>query len=361
MRFIFTLTVLLYSFTVFSQVNSIDIGIFNNPSGSNKLEIRIKPNQNLSPSGGGYTAGLFTIKFPTTYNASLNVVSSSYGYAQAATNPPVPGPNGTEGGYDYYIFSKVSGSGGTFNANEEYVIAVIEIISPTSGTGTFQIANDTWTDNNNGTYYQEYNTDPANNVIYQATTSAALPIELVEFRATAKTKRSVQLRWTAESEQNLRYYEIERSTDAQQFDVIGKTESEGGLGITAKYLFDDSRPVSGDNHYRLKMTYDDNSFGYSPIRTVQIEDTGISNFRVQPNPTFGPITLSFTADKEMDVKISFTDAKGLLVKTHPFSAQEGKNTIYLDGTTLSAGKYNIALEAPGQDKIVQQVVVSRGY
>jgi hypothetical protein len=359
MKYTLTFFMLLCAFSIFAQANSIDIGIFNTPAGSNKLEIRIKPNQNITPTQGGYTAGLFTIKFPTSYNTQLSLTSSTYAQATEIPPPPVITPNGTSGGYNYYIFSKASGSGGTFNANQEYVIAVIEVIGATSGTGTFEIANDSWTANNNGTYYQEYNGGEVNNIIYQTNAAAALPVELIAFKAVAKPNRSVQLSWVAESEQDLLHYEIEKSTDAQQFDVIGQAESKGEIGITAKYEFDDLQPASGDNYYRLKMINDDNTFEYSPIQKVRFEDNGITNFNIQPNPTYGPFTLLFNAEKEVEVNIVITGANGLLVKTQKFSAQKGKNAVFFNDTNLSAGQYNVTLEVPGQEKIVQQLMITR--
>ncbi len=361
MKYALTFFTLWCSFTLFAQANSIDIGVFNVPAGSNKLEIRIRPNQNLSPTSGGYTAGLFTIKFPTSYNAVLNVVSSAYAYAQATTQPPPPTPipNGTQGGYDYYIFSKASGSGGTFIANQEYVIAVIEVVSSMSGMGVFEIADDTWTANNNGTFYQEYNTGDAQNIIYSTSTMAALPVELVDFRASVNAKRIVELSWVSETEQDLHYYEIERSTEDQRFEVIGKSLAKGGLGLTTKYNYDDARPVSGYNFYRLKMVNTDNSFEYSPIRTVKIDGKEIGSINIQPNPSTGPFSLLFTSENEMDVTVIITNSNGILIKSQQFAVLKGGNTINFNDANLSAGKYNVTIVTPDQEKEVQQLIIVR--
>lgn len=359
MKYTLTFFTILCAFSIFAQTPIIDIGIFNVPAGSNKLEIRIKPNQNLSPTLGGYTAGLFTIKFPTAYNATLTVLSTSYAYAQATSNPSVVEPNGVQGGFDYYIFSKASGSGGSFNSGQEYVIAVLQINSSTPGSGTFEIANDSWTQNNNGIYYQEYNTQEVNNIIYQQSTVAALPVKLVDFRATPNPDRTVKLNWTTESERDLFNYEIERSTDGHQFEPIGESIPKGGLGVTTNYDFYDLQPASGDNYYRLKMNFNDNSMEYSPIRKARIDDNGLSDFSIQPNPTSGPFTLFFYTEQEMDITISISNSNGLLLKTQKFSAEKGKNAINFNDVNLPAGTFNIAIEAPGQQKLVEQLVITK--
>ena len=64
------------SFGIFAQNNSLDIGIFNYPKNSDKLEIRLKPNQNIT--NADYTGGIFTIRFPTASGAKLTDVVNLY-------------------------------------------------------------------------------------------------------------------------------------------------------------------------------------------------------------------------------------------------------------------------------------------
>ena len=87
-----------------AQSKFIDIGIFNAPSGSNKLEIRIKPTINVTDKP--LSAGIFTVRFRDDYNVSLSVLSSIYGFAIAEV-----AQNINDGGivYDYYAFSFVQG------------------------------------------------------------------------------------------------------------------------------------------------------------------------------------------------------------------------------------------------------------
>lgn len=147
----------------------LDIGIFNNPLNSNKLEVRIRPSENIVD--GVYSAGVFTIRHPVSYGVTL--------VAPSALNAPLFNYNlanqGTDGIYQYYSFSFTSPNLVNWTAGVSYPIAIIQISSGASaGTGTFEIVNNAWTAANNGNVYQELNGGLAAGFIFQATAMAPL-------------------------------------------------------------------------------------------------------------------------------------------------------------------------------------------
>ena len=147
----------------------LDIGIFNNPLNSNKLEVRIRPSEDVV--NGVYSAGVFTIRFPISYGVTL--------VAPTALNTPLYNYSlanqGTDGTYRYYSFSFVSPYVVNWTAGNSYTIAIIQISSGTTGgTGIFEIVNNAWTVANNGNVYQELNGGLANGIIYQPSATAPL-------------------------------------------------------------------------------------------------------------------------------------------------------------------------------------------
>ncbi|HPI08959.1 MAG TPA: HYR domain-containing protein [Saprospiraceae bacterium] len=164
---IFLLALLYASFL--SAQTTLDIGIFNNPPNSNRLEIKIRPNQNVV--NGVYSAGVFTIRFPASYGVALvapsNLNSTLFNYNLAN--------QGTDGTYQYYSFSFVSPYTVNWTAGVAYTIAIVEIVSGSSGgMGTFEIGNNAWTAANNGDIYQELNGVAASGTIYQPFATAPL-------------------------------------------------------------------------------------------------------------------------------------------------------------------------------------------
>lgn len=108
-----------------------------------------------------------------------------------------------------------------------------------------------------------------------------LPATLMEFRGQKKDK-TVQLTWTTSNEDNVNYYELQRSTDGTNFQAIamvfGKGEPRNDYGYT------DTRPFFGTNYYRLKIVDRDGRFAYSAIVTARFDEKLPGDVVVAPNP-----------------------------------------------------------------------------
>jgi len=160
--------------TLWSQ-QILDIGIFNNPVDSDKLEIRIKPIQNVN--NGLYSAGVFTVRFLSNYGVTLS--------APPSLNNPLfrytLSKQGTDGSYSYYSFSFVQTFTVNWNTGIEYPIAILQINAGCgSGTGDFEIINNAWTSANNADVYQEMGGVEAQNIIYQPIAIAPLGTGMID-------------------------------------------------------------------------------------------------------------------------------------------------------------------------------------
>lgn len=153
----------------------LDVGIFNDPAGSDKLQVRLKPTETVT--NGNHTAGVFTVRFLSTYGVTLTAPTPlnnplfRYGLAN----------QGTDGTYNYYSFSFVSPFTVNWTAGVEYPIAILQINAGCgNGNGTFEVINNTWTNDNNGDVYLELNGIESQNIIYQATASAPLGVGMLD-------------------------------------------------------------------------------------------------------------------------------------------------------------------------------------
>ena len=145
----------------------IDIGLYNFPVNSNRLEVRIRPTQTVT--NGVYSAGIFTVRVPTASGVSITAppsLNTLYGYTLQN--------QGTDGTYNYYIFAFVSIYSVNWNAGTAYPIAILQFNSSCGGIANFEIINNAWTAQYNGNYYQELNSLEAHNIIWQATATAPL-------------------------------------------------------------------------------------------------------------------------------------------------------------------------------------------
>lgn len=88
-----------------------------------------------------------------------------------------------------------------------------------------------------------------------ASTSASvnpLPVELVYFRGVADNNE-IHLDWATVSEVNNDYFEVLRSGDGIEFEVLGTVDGNGFSSELRDYGFIDSDPYLGANYYRLRQ------------------------------------------------------------------------------------------------------------
>ena len=293
-----------------AQTKIVDMGIFNNPLNTNKLEIRVKTI--LTVVNAPLSAGVFTVRYPHTYGVTLSVFSTPYGYTIAAQDL-----SGADG-YDYYAFSFAAGYTVNWTSGVEYVVAVLQHGNEGSGTGTFElITNNAWTISHNSNYYFELNGQSRARQFYQnIATNVPLPVELLAFTATALTDRTIDLDWIAATERDMAFYGVEYSADGHKFSQLDQVTAAGTTSVATTYTYLHSTPQPGTNYYRLRMVNTDGTFEYSPIRSAEL-DGQRHHFSLVPTPTTGPLALmSQHLEQYPDgLRYKLTDNSGKLLQT----------------------------------------------
>jgi hypothetical protein len=145
---------------------------------------------------------------------------------------------------------------------------------------------------------------------YIVTLSATpLPVKLLSFTAEADGSSAVRLAWATASEQNSSYFEVERSTDGQRFESIGRVSAQGNASSLSSYTFRDTKSSeSSTRYYRLRQVDLDGSAEYSLVRTVQLSTA--TTLMLAPNPAHSAVTVTGTA---AGAKVEVFDAVGRLV------------------------------------------------
>lgn len=167
-----------------------------------------------------------------------------------------------------------------------------------------------------------------------------LPVKLTHFQAEAKDVDAL-LSWQSESEHNLSYYDIERSTDQRNWQNIGKVDGKGDNYTTANYQWADPNILRTSNseylYYRLKMVDTDAASEYSPIRSIRVLKPG-KTVQVQPNPAANALYLVYDQADDTPLTISMYDNTGKLVllTTH-------KIGMAVDVSALPRGVYSLQL------------------
>lgn len=144
--------------------------------------------------------------------------------------------------------------------------------------------------NANGTY-TFYNLI-CNNGMAAYTTASTLPVSLTSFTAGLSNGVS-KLSWTTTSESNNSGFEIQKSTDGQEFTAIGFVASKAAQGNSSSiinYSYEDKAASVGTQYYRLKQIDLNGDFEYSAIKSVNIS-LSAAEIKIYPNPVGATLSL----------------------------------------------------------------------
>ena len=185
----------------------------------------------------------------------------------------------------------------------------------------------------------------------------ALPVGLVTLAATPQGQR-VHLKWTSLAEKDVSHYELERSSDGQNFTKFGEQSALGNDELSQSYQSTDNNPVNGINYYRLKIWDTDGKFNYSKIVSANINPG--AGFLLYPNPNNGSkVTInSEVALPDEDIQLTIIDLSGKVVYRKLVSAAQRISThsIELEALNLSSGNYFINLKGASVSAQLELVI-----
>ncbi|GAB3340373.1 hypothetical protein GCM10027299_53730 [Larkinella ripae] len=176
----------------------------------------------------------------------------------------------------------------------------------------------------------------------------ALPVTLASFTAKAVNKHAV-LEWVTSMEKNNAYFEVQHSTNARDFAVLGKIEGHGTTFETHKYQFMQEFPdPSVIHYYRLRQVDTDGKFEYSMIRSLTFDGYVGIELKLAVNPvTNGTIKAYIDYGDENlsnQANMVLTDIMGRTVGKQSVELQKGRNSVHFQGLSLRSGLYMLSLQ-----------------
>lgn len=184
---------------------------------------------------------------------------------------------------------------------------------------------------------------------------SSLPVEFILFTVT-KEENDALLNWATATEVNNNYFDVEHSTDAENFTQVGRVFSKNGNSTSVQnYNFRHDKTSKGINYYRLKQVDFDGSFEYTDIRSVVFgTHAGLNIF---PNPTTDKIQVEIPVGIDKDVVVEIVNAAGQLVRSVRNPAQVG-NILTLNVEDLALGYYFIQLRTTS-DLFREQFIITK--
>ena len=183
--------------------------------------------------------------------------------------------------------------------------------------------------------------------------NVVLPVTIVSFNGRLNNNK-IDLTWITVSEQDSKYFEIQKSADGANFHSMGNLNAAGMSSAPRNYQFADGH-VNEFNYYRLKMINNDGRFMYSS--TILIKDANApQNVWLGNNPFHDAIDIHLARTPQQNVKVELINTAGAKVYYKEYG---NSNEIHLNfsGTHLSPGIYVLKTLVDGKaytNKMVKQ-------
>ncbi|MEO9482954.1 MAG: T9SS type A sorting domain-containing protein [Ekhidna sp.] len=123
-----------------------------------------------------------------------------------------------------------------------------------------------------------------------ATAPEVLPVELISFDWKDEIS-SITIQWSTASELNNEGFDLFKSTNGEDFNYVTFIEGAGNSSQMLNYKFEDLKPVSGANYYRLiQKDFDGQT---EDLGTIRAFSNATDLFTVYPNPASERVTILF--------------------------------------------------------------------
>ncbi len=237
-----------------------------NGSGIFRSNGRSASAQNLEGGGGGGAGGTILIVTSSADLSGLSIEAMGGTGGSTVNNSDAPGGGGGGGAV---LMTRIGGL--AFSA-----LASINNSGGATGTGGLNLEPPTI-----GSSGAQFSSLPGS---YFLCDISALPVELIEFKARVINPDAVLLSWKTATETDNAFFTVERSSNAQDFEAIGRYEGNGKSQTVQSYEALDTDPLGGVSYYRLRQNDFDGTESYSSIISIN-RDPDAPELRVYPNPS----------------------------------------------------------------------------
>jgi hypothetical protein len=172
-----------------------------------------------------------------------------------------------------------------------------------------------------------------------------LSVTLSNFSAECLENKT-QIRWTTANEQNSDFFQLERSRDGLNWEVVTTVDGAGTVATPTNYLVSDN--AFNEVYYRLKQTdFDGKSEYFGPIA---INCAASNELIVYPNPNTGKFTVAINASEAMGAAtVLVHDVSGKLVASGNVNVLSGTNTVHFQDNNLVRGTYIVSVKNEKQE------------
>ncbi len=183
------------------------------------------------------------------------------------------------------------------------------------------------------------------------TTPSPLPVELVSFDATCNDMGNI-ISWSTSSEQNNKMFNLYKSEDAKEWNLIASEKGNGNSNQLLNYeIADNSQSSSNTVYYRLEqIDYSGRTTAYNPI-SLECEKNGEKNVLIFPNP-IQENTVVRSSEEMESFRIFNLTGQVILVESNIQSHE----AYLLQNISLQTGVYIVEITLQSGDKVIQKII-----
>lgn len=179
---------------------------------------------------------------------------------------------------------------------------------------------------------------------------AALPLDWLSFTVKSLDASTAELTWSTAAEEQLDYYEVQKSEDGKTFLPLEKIPASNQPAATYQYV--DTQADQPMMYYRIRVKEYDASTSYSVIRSLQRQSLEMTVGDAYPNPSRDEVFLPMTSPQAGMVHWAFVNALGQVADQGVKSVAAGSQLLTFSTTPLPAGWYQLSLKMEQEERSV---------
>jgi C1A family cysteine protease len=257
-----------------------------------------------------------------------------------------------EQGNDFYVYLYLSDGGHPFDRTSEVPVLLVQdsyltiVNSVSNPNESFYKDGGQWLDMYN--YADPPWPAQCANLCIKALTLDAnnVPVELTSFTA-AQNGNEVILSWSTATEVNNYGFEIQRSSEGNDFFTIGFVGGNGSTTEQHNYNYADNSVNNGINYYRLKQLDYNGIYEYSDV--IEVEWRAFDTYLLEqnyPNPFNPATTIGYGIKERSNVTITLLNAIGEQIAVLLNEEKEaGYHQLNFNASNLPSGVYFYRLKS----------------
>jgi hypothetical protein len=173
--------------------------------------------------------------------------------------------------------------------------------------------------------------------------SSVLPVLFTKFDASC-TNNGALVKWSTGSEFNSNYFELQRSTNGNNWTSVATIKAAGNSSTAHTYQQLDLN--GGAVYYRIKQVDLDGHPVYTSIIRTNCERRSI-DMVIYPVPARDILNVVIQSDKSLKTQLLLVDGVGKIVRKMNATLFNGSNTFLFNLKGLASGEYLLRSNAPG--------------